>query len=241
MAAALVQHLGEVDRNGTGSDITTITMSKTVASGNTIIAAVGTLDDIGGGDPSCIDSLGNTYTLVEVRNGTYDAAIFYARVTAPGTLTSITFQTATSRYVCAEAAEFSGVGALSSVGSGTATGTGSPQTGVVNKAIPADGIAVWFTYGNVSDTYSAGSASGTPSATPVLVDAHDGGPNASGGLLYALGGAGGTTGFTGNTATAAAGTYSNAGAVFAPAVGIPPATSGFRSLRSLRTLRSLGR
>lgn len=58
----------------------------------------------------------------------------------------------------------------------------------------------------------------------------------SGALLYALGGSG-VTGFTGNTTTAGAGTYSNAGGVFAPSVGLPAAPTTFRSIRSLRTLR----
>lgn len=236
MAAALVQHLGETDRNGTGSPTTTITMSKTVTLGNTIVVGIVAYDALGA-DPSVIDSLGNAYSIRNLSDGTYDAAIFSAHVTSAGTLTSITITTASTRYTAATAAEFSGVGAFAGSGDGTATGSGSPQTGIVSKDIPADGIAVWVTGGNVSDTYSAGSSSGSPSATPVLVDAHPS-SNMSIAMLYALGGAGGTTGFTGNTATAGAGTFSNAGALFDPASAPPsPGVAGLRSLRTLRTMR----
>lgn len=213
MAAALVQHLGEVDRNGTGSTSTVITMTKTLTAGNTVIVGIVAYDGTGA-SPTCADNLGNTYTLVERSDGTYDTALFSAPVTNAGSLTSITITTASTRYVAAEAAEFSGVGALSSVGAGTATGSGATQNPINNKTIPADGLAVGFTGGNVNDTYSAGAASGTPSTTPTLIDAHASG-NMSAALLYALGGSG-VTGFTMNVTTAGSGTFSNAGGLFDP-------------------------
>lgn len=225
MAANLAQHLGEADRNGTGSSTTIITVaSVSITSGNRIVVGLGTLDNIGA-SASAVDNLGNTYTQRTISNGTYDSVILDAPVTAAGTLTSITVTTANSvRYVAAEAAEFSGVGAYSGDAAGSATDTGASVQWADNITIPADGIVIGFVYGNVNDTYSAGAASGTPSTTPVLVDAHPS-ANGSGGMFYALGGSG-VTGFTGNAATAGAGTFSCVGAIYEGSVAVSSVKRG---------------
>lgn len=221
MAAALVQALGIADRNGTGSSTTTITVaSKTVTLGYRIVVGLGTLDNIGA-SVSAVDNLGNTYTQRTLNNGTYDSVMLDAPVTNAGTLTSITLtSTNSTRYTNAIAAEFSGIGDYSDAG-GSATDTGSSVQWANAISIPADGIVIGFVYGNVNDTYTAGAASGTPSTTPVLVQAN-GTANGSGGMFYALGGSG-VTSFTGNAATAGAGTFSCVGSIYTVAAA-PAAT-----------------
>lgn len=211
-AASFVQHLAEMDGNGVTTTSTTLTMSKTVTDGNTIVAGVCGFDAIG--TCTATDNLGNTYTQSETVNGTHDAALMYAPVTNAGTLTSITFTHTTTRFRSAQAAEIA-CGDFVEAGGGTAATGGTTQTPVVNKTLPADGIAVGFTGGNTSQSYTAGAASGTPNATTVLIDAHAS-SNMSSGLFYALAGAAGNTGFTMNVTTTGTGSYASAGAIFDP-------------------------
>lgn len=214
MAAALVQQLAEMDGNGSATTSTVLSpASKTVTLGNTIVAGFVGYDGLGA-SPTCVDNLGNTYTAVEVSDGTYDAVIFVAPVTTGGSITSITCTHASTRFRAAEAAEFSGVDAASVVrglGSSTDAGNTGP-TGIGDRDIPANGLAVWVTGGNVSDTYSAGGSSGSPSTAPALMDARASG-NMSIAMVYAIAGSTTVTGFRGRTTTAGAGTFTSAGLI----------------------------
>lgn len=228
MAAAFVQHLGAADF-GSASTTTVLSISKTVTLGGFISVGL-YLYGAAGTAPSATDNLGNTYTFQEqVSTGSNNnAALLTAPVTTGGTLTTITVTHASRTFRAIMAAEYSGVGSLSTLGGGS-SGTGTTATWMTNKTIPANGIAIGYTGSNASPTQSAGSASGSPSTTITLDTDHPSG-NVSIAGFYAIAGASDVTAFTGTSTFSASATWTGAGAAFSPSAATkrdPLGASGF--------------
>lgn len=208
--AAFVQHVGGTVADSGYSTTIAWTGSVAVTAGNALVVGCGGYD--GAGAASVTDNLGNTYTLVENGgSGLAHSALLVARDIKGGTLTTVTATITNSRYRGIQVAEFANLGAPTAGGGVAETGA-DPTTGVSSKTIPADGIAVWYTHAQASQTLAAGSASGTPSTTPVLIDYESGDPFLA--LCYADAGSRQVTGFSGLTDTEATGDYSSSGAVF---------------------------
>lgn len=232
MAAAFVQHIGELEFSASASTTSALSVSKTVTVGNLLVVAICYYGALGSNE-SATDNLGNTYTFREhAGNGTTtNTAILTAPVTTGGTLTTITVTHSSRQYRTVMAAEFSGVGAFSVAGAGT-SGTGTTSTWVNSKTIPANGLAVGAVGSNTNDVMSAGSSSGSPS-TSISLDTHYASPgdaSMSIAILYSIAGGSNVTSYSG-TASHASISWSSAGAVFSPsataALRDPLGMSGF--------------
>jgi hypothetical protein len=203
MAVTPVQFLGVVTIAGSGAS-TVLTISKTVTAGNVIIAGFSG----GFGNPiatGITDNLGNVYTFIERVAGTSNntsAEIWYAPITTGGALTTITAASSAGFSRVVIASEFTGQGQAVTAGGGsyhTASGSPNTCTGVTNKTIPANGLAVWIGVSAGQATATAGPNSGSPSTAIAMSGSLDqfGNPNPS--IAYAIAGASAVTGFTGTT------------------------------------------
>jgi hypothetical protein len=210
--ASHVQLLGSVENSTAGQTTTVISPSaKSVTAGNTIVVGWGGAYDI---TPSSVtDNLGNTYTRVErTRVNLNTADLWYAPVTAAGSITTITVSHASTQYVTAIASEFSSVGAFSEAGAGT-TGSSTTTTWMTSKTIPANGLAVGASFTNNARIHTAGSASGAPSTSITKAGQVDGSSGAIS-LTYALAGGSEVTAFTGTTTLDTTNGWAGVGAVF---------------------------
>jgi hypothetical protein len=222
--AAHVQFLAEVENTTADQTSTVLSPSTTVTSGNVIVVAWGALYDI---TPSGVsDNLGNTYTRAErTRQSLNTADLWYAPVTSAGSITTITVAHASTQYVTATAAEFSGVGALSVAGAGT-TGTSTTATWVTSKTIPANGLAVGCAFTNNTPGHTAGAASGSPSTSITKENSLAGGVGEIS-LCYALAGGSDVTSFSGTTTLGTSYPWAAAGGVFSTGVGGPQSLQRF--------------
>jgi hypothetical protein len=110
---AFVQSLGENQSKTDETSIILTVASLTVTVDNNIFVSFGS-DDIGSGF-SCVDNLGNTYTLVEevINSGNCKVQLWRALITVGGTLTSITMSWTTNITAkCIIAGEFGPVGPI---------------------------------------------------------------------------------------------------------------------------------
>lgn len=231
-----MQSLDTAQSKTAGTSIQT-SISKTVTVGNDIF--VGFYSDTGTTAWAASDSLGNTYTIEEnnVTGSNIRTILFRGTVTIGGTITFVKVSWTTNATAKAmSAAEFSGVGTLSTVGGGSST-TGGTCTYITSKTVPANGLAVGavgYEFDNNNGTgLAGGQSSGTPSLTNTLnsgtgSSGTTGGADASnitGGLLYAVGASSNSTSYTGvGVWGGAPGTRTNlgAGAVYNPAVAATP-------------------
>jgi len=214
MAVALVQVLGSVNDETSGTTTVVAPSSKTVTLGNGIV--FGWISYSAETVSGVADNLGNTYTRVErVTTTSATADLWYAPVTTGGSITAITAtHAAGTGWTGGHAIEISGMAAgAPAIGAGTTTVY--PARGVVNKTIPAGGLAAWVVATNVNTLHTVGSASGSPSTTPVL-DTTNHGTGEDGSLSHALN-ASEVTGFYGYTTVPEAGANAGAGAIFSPA------------------------
>lgn len=198
MAVAKVQDIGTVDAGSASTTTTVLSVSKTITAGNIIAIAWGSYDNAT--LTSVTDNLGNTYTVGESNAGVTGAraGIAVGFITVGGTLTTITCNHASSRYRFAAAVEYSGATSTTAVGGGLSNAASvSPGTWMNNKTIPANGAAFGAHYMSASSkTFTAGSASGTPS-TSQAVTLQTSSANGGIALIHALAGASAVTGFTG--------------------------------------------
>jgi hypothetical protein len=196
MAAAHVQLLGSISKASASAETTTVIApsSKTVTTGNLIVVGISCFYNF---SPSGVtDNLGNTY--VHIENGSNKADLWYAFVTAGGSITAITITHDAQRWRMAIASEFSGLSAFSEVGGGT-TATSTSAKWVNSKTIPIGGLAVGIASCVVADPdWTAGAASGSPSTTIVQSgQLHDDPNDQCIALGYAIAGASAVTSFNG--------------------------------------------
>jgi hypothetical protein len=219
MAAAFVQSIGVVYQSNAGQTTTVLSPSSiTVTAGNLIVVGWGSYQDVAASGVA--DNLGNTYTRVE---DVGKAELWRAPVTTGGSITTITVTHASATNRTLLAAEFSGVGALDAVGGGT-TGTGTTATWSSSKTIPANGLAVGFTFSDDAALHTAGSASGSPSTTVVRANYWEAADVGSS-ICYALAGGSTVSTFSGTTTLATSTPWCAAGGQFSPAVVTPTWTT----------------
>jgi hypothetical protein len=211
MSIAFGQQLGAANF-GASSTTTVLSISKTVAVGDLI--CVGQFYFATAGTTSCADNLGNTYTFVEqAENSSRTTAFLYSIATVGGTLTTVTVTHPTATYRGINAFTLTGVGSYQGVGGGLNGASGVTVTWANSVTIPAYGCAVGFGGTNSDPSFSAGSASGSPSTSITMsYDSGDGNCDLAG--FYAIAGSGAVSTFSGTGTMGGSNVWSGAGAVF---------------------------